>query len=71
MKIYIRDKKIVKHYEIIAWLFKPYWKRSLNVLFIMFISGIFEMLNLAIFYPIMNYGLRQKSEGVILENFDQ
>ncbi len=37
----------------------------------MFISGILEAANYAALYPVINYGLDQKSQGTILQVFDK
>ena len=36
-----------------------------------FIAGLLESLNLLVLYPLVNYGLKQKSEGMLMEYFNQ
>jgi ABC-type multidrug transport system fused ATPase/permease subunit len=35
----------------------------------MFVASLFETLNLAVLYPLMNYGLKQETQGIILQQF--
>ena len=56
---------------IIWYFFKPY-KIQLFLLFLaMFLSGFMEMLNLAVLYPIVNYGLNLGNDTFILRLFDR
>jgi len=69
MKI-IFESKGLKILQIVWYLFKPY-KLELAFLFlIMFVSGFLESLNLAALYPVINYGLEQNSQGIILKFFN-
>ncbi|MDD5774976.1 MAG: ABC transporter transmembrane domain-containing protein, partial [Candidatus Omnitrophica bacterium] len=57
--------------KIIWYFFRPHWVRSGLLLFIMVFSGFMEMLNLAVLYPIVNYGLDLEKNTVILKAFDR
>ncbi|MCK5178864.1 MAG: ABC transporter ATP-binding protein, partial [Candidatus Omnitrophica bacterium] len=65
MKTDIREWKVIWHF------FRPHKIKSLIVLLTMFLSGLFEMLNLAVLYPIINYGLDLEKKNFVLENFEK
>ena len=69
MKTIFKSKSF-KILKIVWYLFRPY-KLGLAFLFlIIFISSLLESLNLAALYPVINYGLEQPSEGIILRFFN-
>lgn len=61
------DFKILK---IIWFFFKPYKLQIFLLSILMLISGLIETLNMAVLYPVMNYGLEQSSQGTILKVFN-
>ena len=63
--------KPTRFFKIASFFFSPYKWKMLFLASIMFIAGLLETLNLLALYPLVNYGLEQKSEGLILEFFDQ
>jgi len=61
----------IHNLRIIWYFFKPY-KIQLCLLFLaMFLAGFTEMLNLALLYPILNYGLNLKNDSFILRLFNR
>jgi len=61
----------IKKLKIILQLFKPFKLQMLLLIIVMSVSGFFESLNLAALYPVINYGLEQKSGGIISNIFDR
>jgi len=57
--------------KIIWFLFRPYKLRLSILASVMLISGLLESLNLAALYPVINYGLDQKSQGFLLNLFNE
>jgi ATP-binding cassette subfamily B protein len=53
------------------WLIKPFKFESAILLLVMLISAFFEMLNVAILYPVINYGLKQSSVNVVMNIFNK
>jgi len=56
---------------IIWYFFRPYKVQLGILLFVMFFSGLMEMLNLAVLYPIINFGLDLQNDTFILRSFDK
>lgn len=64
-------KMSIHTFRLIWYFFKPY-KIQLFLLFLaMFLSGFMEMLNLAVLYPIVNYGLDLENDTFILRLFNK
>lgn len=57
--------------RIIWYFFRPHKVRSAILLFTMVFSGFTDMLNLAILYPVVNYGLHLENNTFILRAFDR
>lgn len=57
--------------KIIWYFFGSHTMRSIFLFFVMFFSGFMDMLNLAVLYPVANYGLRLESTTFILKAFDR
>ena len=68
MKTYTKPNSVIKR---IWWLAKPFKVQSAFALLIMLVSALFEMFNLAVLYPIINYGLKQNSDNIILIFFNE
>jgi ATP-binding cassette, subfamily B, bacterial len=66
----LAELKGFKIFRIILWLFKPYKTQLFFLFLIMLASSSLEALNLAALYPVINYGLAQGSEGIILSFFN-
>ncbi len=67
----IQDLTKFEYLKIIWYFFRPYKLQLMFLSLVMFISGLLETLNLAALYPIINYGLEQKSQGIILTFFNK
>lgn len=61
----------INNLRIIWYFFKPYKIRLFLLFLAMFISGFMEMLNLAVLYPIVNYGLNLENDTFILRLFNK
>lgn len=64
-------KKRVRELRIIWYFLRPHKMQVCLLLFAMFISGFLETLNMAVLYPIMNYGIEQKSDTFLLKVFNK
>ncbi len=64
-------KSIAQEWKIIWCFFCPYKLRSIGVLTVMFVSGLLEMMNLAVLYPVINYGLNLETKNFALANFEK
>lgn len=67
MKIEINKYKDIC--RVIFYFFGPYKVQVAFVYCSMFVASLFETLNLAVLYPLMNYGLKQETQGIILQQF--
>ena len=70
----MEPKKQISRQQIIKllkFLFKSYRWKLLLLSLIAFVTGLLESLNLLVLYPLVNYGLNQKSEGLLIKFFDQ
>jgi len=61
-------KEILK---IVWYFFKPHKLQSIFVCVSMLIAGLFETMNLAVLYPVLNYGLHQEPSGNIMKQFNK
>lgn len=61
----------IRELRVIWYFFRPHKMRSVILLFTMVFSGFMDMLNLAVLYPVVNYGLRLENNTFILKAFDR
>lgn len=59
--------KTIEILNIIWFFFKPYKVNLLILLTLMFLAGIVETVNLAVIYPIINYGLDIENSSLIIK----
>jgi len=64
-------KLSLKELKVIWYFFKPHKGHSALLLFAMVFSGFMDMLNLAVLYPVVNYGLKLENNTLILRIFDK
>jgi ATP-binding cassette, subfamily B, bacterial len=56
--------------EVYGYIFKPFKNRFIFVTLLFFLSGLFETVNYAVLYPVINYGLEQSTDGFLLRIFN-
>ncbi len=62
----------VRRSKALIWYFiRPFRVQLAGLYVLVFVTGLVESANLAAIYPIMNYGLKQNSTGVVLDAFNK
>jgi len=66
----ITFKNKIKFLKVIGFFYRPFKERAFFVLIAMFVSGFLESLNMAVLYPVVNYGLGLENNSFIIRLFN-
>ncbi|MFH0779346.1 MAG: ABC transporter ATP-binding protein [Parcubacteria group bacterium] len=70
MKFFEKYELWKKTLRIIWYFFQPYKFELVLLFLVMLVSGVLESINLAALYPVINYGLDQSAEGMVMKIFN-